>query len=172
MRTRTLLLLATMATIVPIWLAGPLVGERGPEAAPAALLSRDGSSATARALAVLSTWDRQRAAAWRVGDPGAMARLYVRGSRTGARDVGDLRRWVGRGLHVSGLRQQVASLRVVARSPARIVVVVTERTVDGIAEGRGRRTAVPTSAWATHRVALRHLGGGWRVAEAVAQPAR
>lgn len=172
MRTKALLLLATMATIVPIWLSGSLAGGRGPEAALAGPRARDDTSATARSLAVLSAWDRRRAAAWTVGDPDALARLYVPGSRTGTRDVDDLRRWVGRGLRVSGLRQQVASIRVVARTPARIVVVVTERTVDGIAEGRGRRTEVPASAWATHRVALRHSRGGWRVEEAMAQPAR
>src|SRR6476661_6109757 len=34
--------------------------------------------------AVLAAWDRSRAAAWAEGDVGALARLYVDGSRTGA----------------------------------------------------------------------------------------
>ena len=44
--------------------------------------------------------------------------------------------------------------------------VVTDRTVDGVAVGSGRRTPVPQSAWATQRVSLRRdsrrLAGGGR----------
>jgi hypothetical protein len=168
MRTKGLLLLATLATVVPVWLSGVVAGAGAPGGVGGAAASH--RSSTALSLAVLRTWDRARAAAWAAGDPRALARLYLPGSRAGARDVQDLRRWVGRGLRVSGLRQQVSSLRVVHRTGARVVVVVTERTVDGIAEGRGRRTAIPTSAWAAHRVTLRRYDGTWRVEEA--QPAR
>jgi len=171
MRTPTLLLLATLATIVPVCLAGVRVGRDSPAGLEIATTQVPPSSG-ARALAVLRGWDRRRAAAWEAGDPAALSALYLPRSRTGTRDVRDLRRWVGRGLRVVGLRQQVTSLRVVRRTPRRLVVVVTDRTVDGIAVGRGRRTAVPTSAWTVHRVVLRRPGRRWRVAEARAQPAR
>jgi hypothetical protein len=174
MCTRTLLLLALAVTILPIWLWSATVAER-PEA-PARLvavpLADDRRAPEARALGVLRRWDVRRAAAWSAGDPAALARLYVRGSRTGAEDVADLRRWVRRGLRVTGLHQQVASLVLRRRSAHRVVAVVTDRTVDGVAVGAARRTALPASAWATHRVVLLQVGDSWRVAEVVDQPAR
>jgi hypothetical protein len=174
MRTKGLLLLAVALTVLPVWVAGvtgTAVGGRAPgRVAP--LTTDDPRSPGARALAVLRRWDERRALAWAAGDPPALARLYVPGSSTGARDVHDLRRWVGRGLRVIGLRQQVLSVELATRAPQRIVVVVTDRTVDGIAVGVRRRTAVPASAWATHRIVLRRVGRSWRVAEARSQPAR
>ena len=163
---------AVAVTVVPVWLAGVAMGGgavRDPGPTPVATIP---VSPDADALTVLRRWDVRRAAAWSAGDPAALARLYVHRSRTGARDVGDLRRWVRRGLRVVGLHQQVTAVRVTDRDPGRIVMVVTERTVDGVAVGARRRTAVPASAWATHRVSLRLSQDRWRVAEVRAQPAR
>jgi hypothetical protein len=98
--------------------------------------------------------------------------LYAPGSATGVRDVAELRQWGERGLRVEGLRQQVAGLRVVRHRPGRLVVLVTDRTVDAIAVGAHRRTALPTSAWRCHRVRLVRRHGRWVVDEVVAQPAR
>src|SRR4051812_44674824 len=126
----------------------------------------------ARALAVLRRWDAERARAWAAGDPAALARLYVSGSHTGRRDVGALARWHARGLRVIGLHQQVAALSLRRRAPGLLAVVVTERTVDGVAVGGRHRLGVPRSAWAVHRVDLRRVAGRWRVVEAQAQPAR
>jgi hypothetical protein len=174
MRTRTLLLLAVAATVVPISVLSVAGAE--PAGAPAQLVSvpvtDDPRSPEARALGVLRGWDVRRAAAWSSGDPAALARLYVPGSRTGAHDVDDLRRWVRRGLRVTGLHQQVASLVLARRAAHRVVAVVTDRTVDGVAVGAGARTAVPASAWATTRVALIQVDGSWQVVETVDQPAR
>jgi hypothetical protein len=69
-------------------------------------------------------------------------------------------------LRVTGLHQQVSAVRRVADSRRRIVLVVTDRTVGGVAVGAGRRTRLPASAWATHRILLRPWYDGWRVAEA------
>ncbi|HEY2880461.1 hypothetical protein [Nocardioides sp.] len=172
MRTRTLLLLAVAVTVVPVWLAGVAEGGRPSVRVPSVPIAGDPGSPAAQALTVLRRWDVRRAAAWSAGDPAALARLYVHRSQTGARDVGDLLRWVRRGLRVVGLHQQVTAVRVTGGDPRRIVMVVTERTVDGIAVGARRRTAVPASAWATHRVSLRLSQGRWRVAEVRTQPAR
>jgi hypothetical protein len=170
MRTRTLLLLATGLTLATVGLAVVSAGATDrhvrPDQAPAA------RSRIARALAVLRAWDRDRAAAWSHADPAALARLYLRRSRTGTRDAAHLRRWRDRGLRVTGLHQQVAAVRVDRASPGRIALTVTDRTVDAVAVGHGRRTALPASAWATHRITLRAVHGRWRVAEVVAQPAR
>jgi hypothetical protein len=132
----------------------------------------DTRSAGAEALAVLTAWDRRRATAWAAGDAAALEALYVAGSRTGARDVRALAHWHRRGLRVVGLRQQVVASEVLARSPGRYVLRVTERTVDAVAVGRPHRVGLPDSAWRTHRVVLRRAGGVWRVVEARAQPAR
>lgn len=169
-------MLATVATVAPLWLAGMTGTADGGDATrhpvrttPAA----DGpASPDARALSVLRRWDRLRSHAWATGDPAALIRLYVTGSTTGERDADDLRRWTRRGLRVAGLRQQVAELRVTDRHPGRLVLVVTERTVGGVAAGASRPTAVPASAWATHRILMRRTAAGWKVAEASAQPAR
>jgi hypothetical protein len=125
-----------------------------------------------RALGVLQTWDRRWAAAWEAGHPGALAKLYVAGSGTGARDVGALSRWHDRGLRVTGLRQQVSAVAVLDRSPGRLVVRVTDRTIGGVVVGGRHRVGLPDSAWMRHRVVLRSRGGTWRVVEVRAQPAR
>jgi len=175
MRTRTLVLLAAVMTVIPIGLAGLAQGGRVPSRVPAMPAGGDQTPPEARALTVLRHWDGRRAAAWAAGDVGRLAALYAPGSRTGRRDVADLRRWTARGLRVVGLSQQVASFRVVGRRASSVTAVVVDRTVDGIAVGAGRRTAVPTSAWTGHRIRLVRVGTRWRVAEAwaaEAQPAR
>lgn len=171
MRTRTLLLLATSFTVCTIAACaiasgGATTSERvrsGGETAP---------SSVVRAAQVLAAWDRARAAAWARGDPIALVALYARSSATGARDVADLSRWHERRLRVVGLRQQVARLRVLVARPRRVVVEATERTVDATAVARHRRTALPDSAWATHRIRFRRVDGRWVVVEVKAQPAR
>jgi|tagenome__1003787_1003787.scaffolds.fasta_scaffold20774464_2 hypothetical protein len=170
MRTRTLLLLATTLTLACI--AGAEVAIGGDVSEPARGTFRLPMPAATRALAVLHAWDRRRSAAWASADPGALADLYTVRSRTGAQDVHDLRHWRSRGLRVVGLRQQVAALRVQAETKRGLVVTVTDRTVDGLAVGHHRRTALPRSNWMRHRIRLRREQGGWVVAEVVAQPAR
>lgn len=165
-------MLAIVATVAPVWLGGVARGGDATQHAGATPAATVAVSPDVGALALLHRWDLHRARAWAAAEPDALARLYVRGSSTGARDTRELRRWVRRGLRVVGLHQQVAAVRVSDRAPGRIVVVVTERTVDGIAVGARRRTAVPASPWATHRISFRASGHRWRVVEVRAQPAR
>jgi hypothetical protein len=177
MRTRALVLLAAVVTGVSV-VAGTFV-DRHDHARPVAErpVNAAESSPQLRALGVLHAWDRRRSAAWAAGDPAALSLLYTRRSQTGARDVRRLERWRERGLRVVGLRQQVAALRLRRRSPGMLCLVVTDRTVEGVASGPARHTALPRSAWSTHRITLRHVHGAWRVVEVVtvksrAQPAR
>jgi hypothetical protein len=174
MRTRTLVLLAVTVTVLPIALATVAQAWQTPPRVAARPVAHARPTPETRALTLLRRWDRQRSSAWASGDRRGLARLYVSGSRTGRRDAADLGRWVDRGLRVTGLRQQVVSCQVVRAVPSSVTVEVVDRTVDGVAEGHGRRTAVPTSAWATHRIRLVRARGhrGWQVAEAWAQPAR
>jgi hypothetical protein len=60
----------------------------------------------------------------------------------------------------------------VAATSSRITAIVVDRTVDGVAVGRERRLALPSSAWTTHRIRLARTSGGWRIGEVRAQPAR
>lgn len=172
MRSRTLVLLAILAIVIPVWLTGLVRGGGSTAPVRAAALATPPVSPQSRALAVLRRWDRQRAAAWRRADVPALARLYLPGSRAGRADVADLRRWRRRGLRVTGLRQQLASVRVVRQRRRRLVVLVTERTVGGIVVGLARRRLLPRSSWAVHRIVLVRSAAGWRVVEARAQPAR
>jgi hypothetical protein len=116
--------------------------------------------------AILSAWDERRAAAWAEGDLGALRGLYVAGSRAGAADVRLLGHYVERGLTVEGLTTQVLSLEVVRRSPARLVLVVTDRVVGGRAVGRTSSAALPGDHASTRRVVLVRERERWLVAEA------
>lgn len=129
-------------------------------------------SPAVQALEVLHAWDRRRASAWATGDVRSLTRLYVVGSRTGARDVRELRRWRERHLRVVGLSTQVSALRLRHRAVARLTLVVTDRTVGGVAVRGRHRVGLPRSAWATHRITLHRVGGTWRVSEVRGQPAR
>jgi len=139
----------------------PRPGPRpGPAPEVAARVAPDGPAA------ILSAWDERRAAAWADGDPEALRRLYAAGSRAGAADVRLLRHYVARGLTVEGLTTQVLSLEVVRRSPARLVLVVTDRVVGGRAVGATSSVALPGDRASTRRVVLIHTGEQWLVAEA------
>ena len=135
----------------------------GGEAVTASTANRD-------AVALLRSWDERRAAAWSTGDPRALAALYRPGSRTGARDVAMLRRWVARGLVVRDLAVQMHHARVVGRAPGRWVLEVVDRVAGGraVPTGLGDDGAVrlPQDGWTAHRVTLvEDPGEGWLVAE-------
>lgn len=117
------------------------------------------------AVAVLHEWDRDRAAAWRRGDPDALERLYTRGAGAGQADRELLASYVERGLRVTGMRMQVAEVDVESVSTDRIVMVVTDRVVGAVAVGRRTRTGLPRDRWSRHRVVLVRVAGRWRVAE-------
>ena len=164
-------MVATTITLTPVAVAAGVAAGGSAPSRPVAL-AHPPKTAETRALAVLRAWDHRRATAWSHADPAALGRLYAPGSRTGAGDVQDLRRWRSRALRVVGLRQQVAALHVSAETSRHLVVSVTDRTVDGVAVGRHRRTALPVSAWTRHRVHLRRARGDWLVVEVVGPESR
>jgi hypothetical protein len=115
--------------------------------------------------AVLAAWDERRAVAWAEGDERALAGLYVDGSAAGAADVGLLRDYHRRGLRVQGMTTQVLAIRVAARSPDRLEVVVTDRVVGAEAVGSGEPVALPADRPSVRRVLLVRRGGSWLVAD-------
>ena len=128
---------------------------------------RDGQRALARAARVLHAWDAGRAVAYARGDRAALRRLYVPGSRAGARDLRVLRAYAERGLVLRDLRTQVLALEVGTATPRRLMLQVTDRRVGGRAvTTRGGRAvlALPRDAPSTRVVDLHRWPGGWRVA--------
>src|SRR6476659_3828760 len=91
-----------------------------------------------RAAARLHAWDGRRARAWADGDVRELRALYVPGSRAGRHDAAMLRAWLRRGLRVRGLAAQLLWVRLVRRTPGRLVLAVTDR-VSGVAAAAGAR---------------------------------
>lgn len=150
-----------VATLVVSW-------SRPGEPAPVVAVShpRRQVEASPGPAAILADWDLRRASAWAEGDAEALRGLYADGSRAGATDLRLLRHYRARGLTVEGLRTQVLALRVVHRSPSRLVLVVTDRVVGGRAVGGGSPVALPADRASTRRIALVREGGRWLVTEA------
>lgn len=122
------------------------------------------ASTEAAALRMLHRWDRSRAEAWAAGDRAALAALYAPGSAAGRVDGAKLRGYLGRGLRVQNLATQLVELRVLRRTPRRLVLEVTERLAGGRAVGRGVRVPLPRGQPARHRIGWLRTGGSWRVA--------
>lgn len=115
------------------------------------------------AMALLHAWDERRAAAWASGDPGELRELYATGSLAGRRDRAMLRAWSARGLRVEGLEMQLIAVRVRVWTADRVVLVVTDRLVGGVAVGAGVRRPLPHDDASTRVVALARVAGEWRV---------
>jgi hypothetical protein len=166
MRSRTLWLLSVLATAVVVGVA-LLVGStraEHPAAAPRTAVVT-AASPTTRAVAVLLSWDRRRAAAWARDDADALRSLYVGGSSTGRRDIAMLTAYHRRGLRVTTMLRQVLAVRVRTSEPRALSLLVTDRLVEGRVTGHGERLVLPRSRPATHRIVLRRAATGWRVAE-------
>lgn len=139
-------------------------------------LTRDGSGlrrdqptprmpVTPGPAAILADWDEQRSTAWAEGDVGALRRLYAAGSAAGDADVRLLRRYLDRGLRVTGLRTQVLSLVVLDRDDTELSLEVTDRIVGGEAVGNELRVPLPADRASTRRIDLVKVGEEWLVDE-------
>ncbi|KRA32573.1 MULTISPECIES: hypothetical protein [unclassified Nocardioides] len=170
---------AVVALLVAALVAGAVLhggarAPRTPSPAAAVVAPEARTVSVARAvgsLAVLRDWDRSRAAAWAAGDPAALARLYVEGSRAGAADVAMLRAWRERGLRVEGMSMQVLAVELRSRTDRRLVLVVTDRLVGAKAVGWSRDGCCATSSTSgvrlpddqatTRTLVFRKVGGRW-----------
>jgi hypothetical protein len=156
-------LLGVLAGLAAVWLIRvetsehPEHGRLRPAATPA----------RSEVLDVLHRWDRARARAWASGDPAALGRLYVDGSRAGRADTRLLRRYLARGLVVRRMAMQVLAVRPLHSGPDRIRVVVTDRLAGGVAVADDREMPLPGGAASSRLLVLEHEDGGWRVASVV-----
>jgi hypothetical protein len=167
-RLLPVLVAVAAASVVATVATGLVVAVVRPDGAPAAPRQetvgapRDPSGPGA----VLARWDERRAEAWASGDVEALRSLYAVGSRTGERDLVLLRDYLARDLRVEGLVTQVLALDVVARSPRRLVLDVTDRVVGGAAVGGPTPIALPADRASRRRIVMVRTGEGWLVAEA------
>ena len=119
----------------------------------------------ARAAVLLHAWDVRRARAWAQGDVAGLRSLYVPGSGAGERDASMLRAWLRRGLRVRGLSTQLLAVRVVSRTPRRLVLDVTDRIVSGSATRSGAApVALPVDLPSQRVLVLERSVAGWQVA--------
>lgn len=145
-----------LTLVVAVWRGGP--PSVGGEPAPRTPVASGPTT-------ILADWDERRSAAWADGDPAALRELYAKGSHAGAADVRLLRRYVDRGLRVTGLRTQVLSLTVLERDDDLLSVVVTDRIVGGRASGAGETIRLPADRASTRRIDLVKVGEEWLVDE-------
>jgi hypothetical protein len=165
MSRETLLLAVVVAAASTLTACGSTVAQV--PGAPAPSLEAPAAPAVPavpRPVAVLRTWDAQRARAWARGDLRALAALYTVGSVAGRRDRSMLRAWVARGLVVRGLRTQLLAVRTVEHTRTTWTLEVTDRVLGGVAVGPGVRRPLPRDRLSTRVVRLRRVDGVWRVA--------
>jgi hypothetical protein len=120
-----------------------------------------------RALDVLASWDRWRAAAYSSGDVAALRRLYVRGSTVGRDDVRMLRAYVDRGLAVRGLELQRSDVDVLSSTHRRLRVELLERLAEGTVVAADRQVALPRDRPERRVVTLVRGEQRWQVASVV-----
>lgn len=123
--------------------------------------------ARARVIDLLHAWDQARAQAYADGDVAALQALYDDGSKACAADVALLRAYRARGVTVQGLTRQTSAVRVVAASPHRLVVRLTDRLASAVAVGPGWRRALPQSGFKTRDLVLVRTDEVWRVRSVV-----
>jgi hypothetical protein len=154
-----------------VWLGPGGVRATGPSTAEpvarprasASPLARPSLPTQPRALRVLHAWDERRAAAYSSGSVRLLRTLYAPGSAAGS-DVRLLRRYLGRGLRVTGMRMQLLALTVLDRRPGLLRLRVTDRLYGATAVGvGGRRVRLPRDQASVRVLELRKVRRSWRM---------
>jgi Protein kinase domain len=119
---------------------------------------------------VLAALDARRASAFAAVSPERLAVVYAVGSPALRRDRARLSELAAAGLHVERLRIRPRSVRVLTRSPTRVVLSVVDALDPyDVRSARGALvSARPGRAAATWRVTLVRAGGAWRVYDVLA----
>jgi hypothetical protein len=123
----------------------------------------------ARWLAVLSRLDAQRERAWRSGDSSALARVYTAGSAALAADGAALRGYVTRGLSVTGVTMSYFVVSAARLGPHAVRLTVVDRLGQAAARApSGAAQRLPVDQPTRHRIVLRRVHAGWRIASITA----
>lgn len=114
---------------------------------------------------VLARLDRQRAAAWRAGDPERLAQVFAPGTPVLQRDRARLAEYVARGFRVVGVRTSYTTCRVVARTSTKVTLDVVDQLTPALVVGAGQtRRWLPFDQPSSHRITLESARpGGWRI---------
>ena len=146
--------------------AGPPPSVPSPSAFAAGALVATAPTRSVPAVDVLHRWDLARARAYAAGDVAGLRALYVSGSSAGTTDARLLRSYETRGLRVQGMRMQLLAVQVLAHSPHRWRLRVTDRLTGAVAVGGGVRQPLPRDRASTRVVTLRRTSrrAPWQVA--------
>lgn len=114
---------------------------------------------------VLARLDDRRALAFSRANAHLLDKVYVPGSGLRARDGRVIEAYARRDLRVVGLRMTILALRVEAQSASTAVLSVVDRIRQARAvDSSGRSRPLPNDRPTAHRLLLRRLPTGWRIA--------
>jgi hypothetical protein len=118
---------------------------------------------------VLAGLDAARSAAFGSGDRAALREVYVGGSPALETEARLIRRYAREGLRVEGLLMDVGDVRLLEARRDRVVLRVRDRVAGGaLVDAAGSESELAEDAWSSHRITLRQVAGGWRIAAVTA----
>ncbi|MEJ7690835.1 MAG: hypothetical protein WKF76_10605 [Nocardioidaceae bacterium] len=116
-------------------------------------------------MSVVGGLDAVRERAWRGGRPALLRTVYVEGSVLLKRDQHMVRAYAERGLRVSGASLELKDVRVVARRPGIVCLMMVDELGPLVARARGGGTlALPDDQPSRHLLELRREAGSWQIA--------
>jgi hypothetical protein len=114
---------------------------------------------------VLRRLDARRSHAFAQADPGPLHKVYLPGSGLWSRDAQVIATFAHRGLRIVGLRMTILALRVDDRTGPTAVLSVVDRISRARAvNSAGRSRQLPRDRATAHRLMLRRVPTGWRIA--------
>jgi hypothetical protein len=114
---------------------------------------------------LLSRLDDRRARAFSRADPGLLDKVYLPDSGPQDRDARTIEAYARRGLRIEGLHMTILALQVEVRTASTAVLSVVDRISGGRAvNSAGRWRPLPQDRATAHRVTLRRVPAGWRIA--------
>lgn len=124
-----------------------------------------------RWFSVLRRLVSRRSAAWRLGRPRLLQRVFVAGSTVLRRDRAMLRAYQARGLTVRAVRSHLLGILEIRSAPAYAVLSVTDQLGPATAvDRRGSSQLLPADRPTRHLVVLSRKAGRWLIARVAAWP--
>jgi hypothetical protein len=115
---------------------------------------------------ILARLDDRRALAFSSANSHLLDKVYVPGSGLRACDARVIEAYARRDLHVVGLRMTILALRVEDQTASTAELSVVDRIGRARAvDSSGRSRLLPQDRATAHRVTLRRVSAGWRIAD-------